>query len=235
MKHTADSNFLNYERPSLATDLVLFRIKDNHDKRYINKALQVQLIKRNAEPFINKWSLSGAFVNIDETIEEAIKSKVFKKSGYNNVYLEQLFTFDEIDRDPRWRVIGVSYIGILNSNENNISETESEWFNVTDIGLVSESGTVINFNDFENELAFDHGTILKLAIERLRNKIFYTDIAFNFISENFTIRELQDTFEAILNKKINNFHRTMKDKIVETGDIMQGQAYRPAKYYKKNF
>lgn len=235
MKHTADSNFLNYERPSLATDLVLFRIANNKDKRYLNKSLQVQLIKRDIEPFANKWSLSGAFVNIDETIENAIKSKVFKKSGYNDVYLEQLFTFDKIDRDPRWRVIGVSYIGILNSNENNVSNTQSEWFSITDEGLVSENGTIIAFDNFDSELAFDHGTILKLAIERLRNKIFYTDIAFNFISENFTIRELQDTFEAILNKKINNFHRTMKDKIVETGDIMQGQAYRPAKYYKKNF
>lgn len=232
---SATNDFFAYERPSLATDLVLMRIVENKDKRYLNKSLQVQLVKRDIEPFVGLWTLPGAFVNIDETIEDALTNKVFKKSGYDNFYLEQLFTFDAIDRDPRWRVIGVSYIGILKENYPAVSQMEAKWFTIADDGLHSDDESIfIPSNEMQEMLGFDHAAILNMALERLKNKIFYTDIAFNFVGDVFTLRELQDVFEAIVGKKINNFQRTMKEKIVETGEMMQGQAYRPARLYNKN-
>lgn len=231
------NDFLDYERPSLATDLVLFRIFNNKDQRYIKKTLQIKLVKRKEEPFKNQWSLPGALVNIDQTITDVLKTKVCQKSGYENIYFEQLYTFDALNRDPRWRVIGVSYIGILNESQKTetTSDYESKWFSVTEKGLLSEDENVfIPYSELTATLAFDHGEIISTAVNRLRNKLFYTDIAFHFINEVFTIRELQDVFEAILNKKINNFRRTVKDKIVETNEICQGQPYRPAKLYKKS-
>ena len=226
--------FLEYERPSVTADVVLLRTIDaEHNNRKNNgKELQVRLYKRKEEPFDAKWSLPGGFVGVDKTIEETARKKVEEKVGYNNFYLEQLYTFDNIDRDSRWRVISTAYIGIANNQSNYISNTEfeAEWFTINKNTLYSESlDLTLKFED----LAFDHDEIIKLAIERIKNKIFYTDIAFNFIEENFTLRELQNVFEVILDHNIDNFRRTMKDKVIPTQKSIQGKAHRPAELYQK--
>ena len=226
-------SFMSYERPSVTADVVLFRIKNEFvDKRQKNsKKLQVLLLKREEEPCKNQWSLPGGFVGISETIEEVAKRKVLEKTGYDNFYMEQLYTFDAIDRDERWRVISTSYIGIVKSNFEKIQSGlyETKWFDFVDGKLFDEiSGEELKMT----ELAFDHANIINTAISRIRGKLFYSNIGFEFESEEFTVGSLQGTFETILQRKIDNFKRTMQSRIEETGGVEDGMAYRPAKLYK---
>ena len=231
----SNPNFMKYERPSVTADVVLLRTVDaenDSNRKNSNKKLQVRLYKRKEEPFIDKWSIPGGFVNIDKTIEEIAKAKVKEKVGYDNIFLEQLYTFDNIERDSRWRVISTAYIGIANQNSKftNPTDCESLWFTIDGDTLVCEE---IPLKLNASDLAFDHYEIIKKAIERIQNKIFYTDIAFNFVTETFTLRELQNVFEAILGHNIDNFRRTMKDKVVSTQKTIEGKAHRPAELYKK--
>ena len=110
-----NKNFMSYERPSVTADVVMFKVYDKIiDKRQKSKkSIRVLLIRRDAEPCEGKWSLPGGFVGIDETIEEVARRKVLEKTGYDQYYLEQLYTFDGIDRDSRWRVISTAYVGIM--------------------------------------------------------------------------------------------------------------------------
>ena len=228
-----NKGFFDYERPSVATDVVLMRMKNifSGKRSEDKKKFQVLLYKRNSEPDNNKWSLPGGFVGINEKIEETAINKVKEKTGYDNIYLEQLYTFDAPNRDNRWRIISVSHIGITNNQNDCFSDNgfKNEWFDIEGDMLISQSGISISLKD----LAFDHGEIIQKAIERMRGKLFYSDIAFYFLKDNFTIRELQSVFEKIAGKKINNFYRTIKPKVVETGQIYQGKACRPAKLFKK--
>ena len=137
---------------------------------------------------------------------------------------------DNIGRDDRWRVISTVFIGVMNYDCGMCENEKVTWFDVNEACLTdAESGDEIGYS----ALAFDHGNMVKFACERLRREIFYSDIAFNFISDEFTIRELQLVYEAILGEEVNNFARTIKDRIEQTGSIQQGKAYRPAKLYRK--
>ena len=227
-------DFLSYERPSVTADVVLFDMQDSfiNTRRQDDKLFRVLLMKRDTDPHNGKWSLPGGFVGIDKSIEEVAKEKVLEKVGYKNFYMEQLYTFDDIDRDERWRVISTSYIGILKPNAEKEKETpyETQWFVITDDVLIGCDGsTLLNYE----ELAFDHGKIIKMAVERIKNKLFYSDIGFEFMENEFTVGSLRKTFEVILDKKIDNFKRTMSDKIEETENKIEGRAYRPAKLFRK--
>ena len=225
-------DFMDYERPSVTADVVLLRMKDvfTGNRSENNKKLQVMLVKRKEEPDDGKWSLPGGFVGIDDTIENTARNKVLEKTGYQDFYLEQLYTFDKPNRDKRWRVISTAYIGIAKyeTSEVKAENFESKWFDVFENELISENEK-ISFS----ELAFDHGEIICKAIERLQGKIFYSDIAFEFLPNEFTIRDLHIVFEEILQRKIDNFARTIKPKIEETGNVYNGKACRPAKLFRK--
>ena len=230
-----NSEFLKYERPSVTADVVLLRtidIENENNRKRNEKKLQVKLYKRKSEPFNDKWSLPGGSVSIDETIEDVAKRKVLEKVGYDNIFLEQLYTFDNINRDSRWRVISTAYIGIVNNNSvlSKSSDFESMWFTIDGDKLISHTGNTVLM---ATDLAFDHFEIINRAIERIRNKIFYTDFAFNFLEETFTLRDLQNVFETILGHNIDNFRRTMIDRVVSTEKSVQGKAYRPAELFKK--
>ena len=230
-----NKNFMSYERPSVTADVVMFKVHDKIiDKRQKSKkSLRVLLIRRDAEPYAGKWSLPGGFVGIDETIEEVARRKVLEKTGYDQYYLEQLYTFDGIDRDSRWRVISTAYIGVMKPHTftKQYGTHAGEWFEILDDNTLIGIDTLrtLTFDD----LAFDHGKIITKALERVRGKLFYSDIGFEFEEEEFTVGSLQGTFETILNKPISNFKRTMDNRIEETDKTVYGMAYRPAKVYRK--
>lgn len=228
-------DFMSYERPSVTADVVLFKMREEiiDKRRKSKKSLRILLIKRDEEPCKNKWSLPGGFVGIDETIEEVARRKVFEKTGYDDYYLEQLYTFDALDRDSRWRVISTAYIGIAKPflRPKKYGSHVAEWFEITEDNMLI--GIDTNRTLFFEDLAFDHGKIIETALERIRGKLFYSNIGFEFEENEFTVGSLQGTFETILRKPISNFKRTMENRIEETGKIASGMAYRPAQVYRQ--
>lgn len=219
----------DYARPSLTTDIVLFRIKDLTSKsprKYAEKDLQVLLVKRENEPQKGVWSLPGGFVEIDEEIFDNVKRKLKEKTGVEgNFYIEQLYTWGDIDRDSRGRVISVSFMGLCNEDtytEKNVGRVTG-WFSVKEI-----------FQGKFGDLAFDHKKIICYAMERLKGKIEYTDIAFNLLPDLFTLRECQNVYELILGKSIDNFRRKIGSYVEPTDKMLEGMQFNPAKLYKVN-
>lgn len=220
--------FHEYARPNVTTDVVLFRVRKEKSKnsRKNDKAvLEVMLVCRDSEPDKGKWSLPGGFVNIDEDIHNNMRRKLEEKAGITgSFYDEQLYTWGDLDRDSRGRIISVSYLAICNSETYSESKTDMEkgWFSVNDI-----------LND-SVDLAFDHKKIIKYALNRIVNKVEYTDIAFNFLQKEFTMSECQAVYEEILGRSIMNFRRKVSDYVKPLDKMADntGRQFRPAKLYK---
>ena len=254
-------NVDEFIRPSITVDdlfLTINEIPDPDIRKLSEKTIQVLLLKRTNHPFLNKWALPGAFVKIDETLEEASIRALEEKTEFRNVYLEQLYTFGDLDRDQRTRVISVAYMSLASKTAGDIKVTadheETKWFtlkliekdNKIDLLLSSEDGINISAelklegDDIKiisaNNLAFDHAKIIYYGILRLRNKIEYTDIAFSLVPEKFTFIELQQVYELILNRPFTkaNFQRKIKDRVKPTEEYRTG-GFRPARLftYKK--
>lgn len=219
-ENVEESNFLKnynpdkYQKPSVTVDMLIFRL--------VNDSVDVLLIKRKKPPYKEFWAFPGGFVNIDESLEDAAKRELLEETNVKDVYLEQLYTFGDVERDPRMRVISVSYMALLNDNDiTKFNEKagddakELQWFNINEL--------LNGIEDSSIKLAFDHEKIFKLAIERLRGKIDYTDIAFQLLPEEFSMLELQNVYEQILNKKLYtpNFRRNMAKLVEETGNFEQ--------------
>jgi hypothetical protein len=192
---------------------------------------------------------------MDETLEEAGIRALEEKTEFRNVYLEQLYTFGDINRDKRTRIISVAYMGLVAKNLVEIRETdgveETKWFTLNliekndkveimlssddGVNLTAElklNGDKIDIINSDN-LAFDHAKIIYYGILRLRNKIEYTDVAFSLVPEKFAYIELQQVFELILNKKFTkaNFQRKIKNRVEATDDYKTG-GFRPARLYR---
>jgi len=287
-KHFIDreENFLknydenHYKRPSVTNDMIIFTTADKEEdnlRKVPKKGMQVILIKRDDYPYKEKWSLPGGFVDIEESLEVGAKRKLKEKTGIDNVYTEQLYTFGEVHRDKRTRVISVGNIALAEKEIIKFEEVDSskisEWFWI-DKTLIScekreqyienkhllslksvDEKIEINYeitekiernifrrketfykllNNSTEELAFDHYKILDYGIDRLRNKVEYTPIAFNLLPRLFTVKELQNVYEAIMGREILNFRRKMGEMIIETDEKIEGKAFRPAKVFKFN-
>ncbi|MDD5416401.1 MAG: NUDIX domain-containing protein [Candidatus Aenigmarchaeota archaeon] len=208
-----------YERPSVTVDIILFSIIDDD--------LKVLLIKRGNWPFKNHWALPGGFIKMKETLEESAAREVKEEIGLNikDIYLEQLYTFGDPGRDPRTRVITVSYFGLLSPDK--VEEIKPKKGEIIDSEMFSVKKLP--------ELAFDHEKILKYALKRLQYKLEYTAVGFELLPEKFTLFELKNMYEIILGEKLDkrNFLKKINSlNIVEqTGDIKSG-AHRPARLYK---
>lgn len=270
----------NYERPSVTNDIIIFTTDDkceDNQRKVAKKGMQVILVRRNEHPYKNTFALPGGFVSMDESLEAGAYRKLKEKTGIDNVYTEQLYTFGEINRDKRTRVISVGNIALIEKECIKFSKVESKkegtwfWINKTLISsknyehyiekkyvlsLESEDGEVeINYEILEKveknilqrkvktykllegnskELAFDHYKILDSGIDRLRNKVEYTPIAFNLLPRLFTVKELQNVYEAIMGREILNFRRKMGEMIIETDEKIEGKPFRPAKVFKFN-
>ena len=228
----------NYEHPFVCTDVVVFTIKTQKPDSYRKlpeTSLRLLLYKRDADPYQNKWCLPGGFLNINELPEDNIRRKLSTKTDIAKCWMEQLYTFCDLNRDPRARVLSISYLGLMSEAESLKYESKAMWFTVQlkpgggaqfygDEILLSESG-----------FGFDHYSIIKIALERLQSKILYTNIIFNLLPQEFTLTQLQNVYETILGKKDQaaNFRRKVINMVVETGRYTSDKGHRPAKLYTR--
>lgn len=269
----------DYDRPSMTVDMLLFTVDDvkiDNTRQLPDKELKVLLIKRKDHPYIGKWAFPGGFVDIDECINDAVYRELKEETNIENVYMEQLGTYGNVDRDPRMRVVSVAHMALVSKDnlkpEAGDDAEEVAWFSVKkeliiddedntvwhlllenrerDIkigyevidtkiknGIIYTTNSEIKPLDWSYEqLAFDHYKILNDGIDRLKNKVIYTDIAFNLMPEYFTITQLQKVYEAILNKRLiaSNFRRDIKSKIINTDILQPSVEHRPAKLFKYN-
>lgn len=211
MTHTYE-----YPRPALTVDCVVFGLDEGD--------LKVMLIERNLPPFKGKWALPGGFVLMDETLDEAAKRELVEETGLEDVFLEQLYTFSALDRDPRERIVSVAYYALVRLSDHQVAAAtdaaDAAWFSITDTP----------------KLAFDHEAILEMALDRLKGKVRYKPIGFELLPEKFTLSQLQHVYEAILETKLDkrNFRRkVLKTALVlETDEVQKDVAHRAARLYK---
>ena len=214
----------DYERPSLTTDMVLMRVNETdsgNNRKSSNKTLQVLLVQRSEEPYVGQWALPGGFVNMNEGIKSNVMRKLNDKVGVcGDFYLEQLYTWgDDVKRDPRGWVVSVAYLGLVNDSTyiNNGGAEKQLWVDIDDA--------------VDMDLAFDHKQIIKYAIQRIQGKAEYTDIIFNLMPDEFTIKDCQDVYEMILGKKMDNFKRRINKYIQPLNKMREGKQFRPAELY----
>lgn len=205
-----------HPRPALTIDVVSFTIR--------NDKLQVLLIQRGKPPYENRWALPGGFVNIEENLEEAALRELEEETGVKNVYLEQLYTYGEPNRDPRGRVVTVAYFAIIPANtpfsrEGGQDASKAQWFPISELP----------------PLAFDHDEIINYALRRLRYKLEYTAIGFELLPEEFSLPELQRAYEIILGENIDkrNFRRRiLQAGVIEATPHRRAGEGRPAQLYR---
>jgi 8-oxo-dGTP diphosphatase len=211
-----------YERPSVTVDVVVFTILDGE--------LKVLLIKRKNNPYQGMWAIPGGFVGIEEGLEQAAYRELCEETGVSgqDVYLEQLYTFGEPDRDPRRRVITVAYFALVGADKLHVpGEGLQAASDAADVGWFSTYSLP--------PLAFDHAQILRYAITRLRYKLEYTAVGFQLLRERFTLRELQEAYETVLGENLDkgNFRSKLrKTGVVEPTDGYQETGGRPARLYR---
>jgi 8-oxo-dGTP diphosphatase len=204
----------SHEKPGVTVDITLFTIKD--------KQLHVLLIKRKLEPFKDSWALPGGFVRMNESVEDAAKRELMEETGVSNVYLEQLYTFGEVERDPRGRVITISYMALMNSQHTllkaSTDASEVMWCPIKKIP----------------SLAFDHKNILEYALQRLKWKFEYTTVAFSLLPKKFRVSEVQILYEIIFARKFDkrNFVKKLLSlNILKEEGLNKELAFRPPMMY----
>jgi len=205
-----------YPRAALTVDCVVFGL-DEED-------LKVMLIQRDLPPFEGRWALPGGFVRLDETLEDAALRELQEETGLERVYLEQLCTIGDVDRDPRERVVTVAYYALVKMSDHRVQAATdaraAAWFAIDDLP----------------SLAFDHDKILAMAHERLRGKVRYQPIGFELLPNKFALRQLQHLYEVILERPLDK--RNFRKKILRSSYLIQlnekqsGVAHKPAYYYR---
>ena len=252
-----------YQKISMTTDMLVLSVSNEESSNYRKtdkKKMSVLLVKRENYPFKDKWCLPGGFIKIDEDLDSAPVRILKDETNLTDIYLEQLYTFGSVNRDPRMRIVSTSYMALIDKNrfDNNLPENAS-WFdivfyeeldNVVSITLSNGIDTIdfkiekvlrekttdrYSFNVIENSnIAFDHPLVILSGIERLKNKVGYTDIVFNMMPELFTLSDLQQVYEVILGKKLLDpaFRRIIADKVIKTEKMKTGGGHRPSYLYK---
>lgn len=269
-KYNSDKEFLEnydvtkFDRLSMTSDILLVSVSNQDSINYrktSKKMISILLVKRKDFPFKEKWCLPGGFLNPKtETLDECAKNVLKRETNLSNIYLEQLYTFDDIKRDPRTRVVSTSYVALVDKNKlTNKLNKDASWFDITEIEeidnivkvtlyngkeiikfsikkrLLEKTTDQYSFSVIENNcIAFDHPKIILAGIERIRNKINYTDIVFNMMPEYFTLGELQDVYEVILGKKLlaPAFRRIITSKVERTDKMLTGKGHRPSVLFK---
>jgi ADP-ribose pyrophosphatase len=274
-------NANQFEKPSVTVDMMVFTVMEEEKTSYrklSEKVLKILLVKRGEHPFIGQWALPGGFVGLDESLDDAANRKLKEKTNIDHIYLEQLFSWGDVKRDPRTRVISVSYLSLADSSEFEIKANkdadDAKWFSVEcklseekkiniEGGYIHERLYKIALDNEDEQLfalvrvtktvegkvtnvdreiieskgiAFDHAKIIEYGIERIRSKIEYTDIAFNLMPEMFTLTELQQVYEVILDKELlkANFRRKTAGMVIETNNYTKDAGHRPSKLFRFN-
>lgn len=207
----------DFQRPSLTVDCVIFGLDEQN-------LLKVMLIQRGIEPFQGKWALPGGFVQLEESLEAAALRELHEETGISNVFLEQLHTFGDIDRDPRERVVTVAYYALVNLSRHEIRATtdasDAAWFSLANLP----------------ELAFDHDRILVAALTRLKGKARYEPIGFELLPKKFTLSQLQRLYEIILGHKLDkrNFRKKIlkMNLLTKLDETQKDVSHRAARLYE---
>lgn len=206
----------DYARPALTVDAVVFGL-DEAD-------LKVLLIRRGIEPFAGRWALPGGFVQVDETLDQAVLRELREETGLAKVYLEQLYTFGDTARDPRERVVSVAYYALVRLGDHQVQAAtdarEAAWFAIDDLPA----------------LAFDHGAIVEMALRRLQGKVRYQPIGFELLPPKFSLTRLQRLYEIVLERGLDK--RNFRKKVLSLGileeldEVEQDVAHRAARLYR---
>jgi len=199
----------------VAVDIVIFTIQSGQ--------LCVLLVKRAIPPFADQFAIPGGFVLDGESLDQAALRELKEETGVSEVYLEQLYSFGDPGRDPRGRVISVAYYALIATDRSPLiagsDAAEARWWPIRKLP----------------PLAFDHGKILDYSLERLRNKLEYTTVGFQLLPERFSLSELQEMYEAILDKKLDkrNFRRKLALlKILQPTREFRRSGRRPARLFE---
>lgn len=205
-----------YPRPSLTVDCIVFGLDESEQ-------LKILLIRRGTEPFAGKWAVPGGFVQMEESLEAAARRELQEETGVENIFMEQLYTFGQPQRDPRGRVVSVAYYALVNLAEHTVqADTDAEdaaWFSIDKIP----------------DLAFDHEEIVRMALGRLRAKMRYQPVGFELLPEHFTLSQLQKLYETVLGIPSLN-KRNFRTRILKMGVLREvgkqtNVAHRPAILY----
>lgn len=261
-----------YEKPSVTVDAVIFRLIDKDTGNYRKlpeKKLQVYLMNRKYPPFKNNYAVIGTFIDLDNELAQTMKLCVKNKVGLEHFYYEQLYTFGEKQRDPRTRVLSVSYMLLtcqnnlfggewfdidITKNKLNVESLENGYNSEREVEITLSCGDSILNNSLivkshkhgiesasevevlNSDLAFDHIKIIYYALNRLKNKLEYTDIVFNLLQEKFTLTELKNTYEIILGEKLldANFRRKTASLVLPLNEYTQDKGHRPSQLFKHN-
>lgn len=207
-----------YPRAALTVDAVVFGFDDED--------LKVLLIKRGLAPFKERWALPGGFVRVEETLDEAVRRELEEEAGLSGVFLEQLYTFGEVRRDPRERVVSVAYFALVKQASHAAraatDAADARWYSVSQAP----------------PLAFDHAAILAMALERLRGKLRYEPVGFELLPEKFTLSQLQHLYETVLGTAIDkrNFRKKALclDLLEALDETRREGPHRPAQLFRFN-
>jgi len=223
MKTNKKLNGYTYDYPKAdnTVDAVVFGLAS--DKNFPNALeLHLLLIQRRDDPFKGSWALPGGFVEMEETLDQAVLRELEEETSIKLAWMDQLYTFGDPGRDPRGRVISTSYLALVKMSAVKIEAgddaTAAQWFPVSKLP----------------KLAFDHSRIIKLGLERLRSKVRWQPIGINLLPQKFTLVELQRVYESILGRKLDK--RNFRSKVTKFGvlipDGKKVQGGRPAVLYK---
>jgi len=205
-----------YPRPAVTVDCVVFGLQAQR--------LRVLLIRRGRPPFEGQWALPGGFVDMDEDLEASARRELQEETGLRDIFLEQLYTFGKPGRDPRGPTISVAYYALVNTADHSPRADDdaaaADWVEVDKIG----------------KLAFDHDQILSTALARLRGKVRYQPIGFELLPRKFTLSQLQQLYEVILERELDkrNFRRRIlaMDLLVELDEKQKDVSHRAARLYR---
>lgn len=199
----------------VAVDAVVFTVRRDQ--------LHLLLIKRKDAPFAHSYAIPGGFVRPDEELEDAARRELEEETNVKDIFLQQLGAYGGVRRDPRGRVLSIAFLALIKANQELRAATdaaEAKWFPIDDLP----------------KLAFDHATIIADALKQLRYELQTTNIAFQILSEKFTLSQLQQLYESVLGKKFDkrNFRKRIKDLDIlqETKEQVMGGAHRPAQLYR---
>ncbi len=203
---------------SVAVDLLVFTIDQGK--------LKILMVRRQYPPFENHRALPGVFIRPDETLDEAARRGIREETGLTDIYFEQLYTWGDLDRDPRRRILSVSYMALV-PVEKLSGLTAGQR---TTAAALEDAVEVLSASD----IAFDHQRIISYARQRLANKVEYTKIAFHLLPVEFTLPQLQRVYEILMGKPLYkaNFRKKIAPMVEETDRSTSGDAHRPSKFYR---
>lgn len=217
-----------FPRPSLTVDCVVFGLDKENFRRGPSCGsplqLKIMLIQRKLPPFEGQWALPGGFVRLNESLEEAARRELLEETGIENVFLEQLYSFGDVDRDPRDRVVTVAYYALVNLWEYSVRAAtdarDARWFAISQLP----------------PLAFDHDRIVQVALKRLKGKVRYEPIGFELLPTKFTLTQLQRLYETILGQTLDkrNFRKKIlkMNLLVQLDQMQTDVAHRAARLYQ---